>query len=397
MPRLRILRVIASLDPAHGGPGQGLRALTPVLAGLGHDSEFVTLDDPASDAARGIDAPVHALGPAPGAYGRCPRLRPWLEAQAGRFDAVLVHGLWQQTGLAVRQACLGRVPYFVFPHGMLDPALRRAYPARHLKKWAYWLAVERHNLAGAGAVLYTCPAEMRLAARTFLPYRCTARAVAYGTAAPAGDPAAARAAFLARVPALGAGARPYLLFLGRIHDKKGVDLLIGAYRDLASRPPAPGGAALPALVIAGPSPDAAYLARLRAMASTVPAPGLVLWPGMLEEAAKTGALLGASALVLPSHQENFGIAVVEALACGTPALISDRVNIWEDIVADGAGLCAPDTREGTLDLLARWTALPPAARAAMRGAALASFGRRYEIGRVAASLVETLTPFLRRA
>jgi hypothetical protein len=72
---------------------------------------------------------------------------------------------------------------------------------------------------------------------------------------------------------------------------------------------------------------------------------------MLSGAAKWGALYGCEAFVLPSHQENFGIAVVEALACGKPVLISDQVNIWREIVEDGAGLVEGDTEEGVEKLL----------------------------------------------
>jgi hypothetical protein len=75
---------------------------------------------------------------------------------------------------------------------------------------------------------------------------------------------------------------------------------------------------------------------------------------MLSGAAKWGALYGCEAFVLPSHQENFGIAVVEALACGKPVLISDQVNIWREIVEDGAGLVEGDAEEGVEKLLRKF-------------------------------------------
>ena len=99
--------------------------------------------------------------------------------------------------------------------------------------------------------------------------------------------------------------------------------------------------------------------------------------------------------MLPSHQENFGIAVVEALACGTPVLISNQVNIWREIAADGVGLVEPDTAEGTFRLLSQWLAVDEDARGRMRTAAAASFLQRYEIGASARSLVETLAPFVK--
>jgi glycosyltransferase involved in cell wall biosynthesis len=92
--------------------------------------------------------------------------------------------------------------------------------------------------------------------------------------------------------------------------------------------------------------------------------------------------------VLPSHQENFGIAVAEALACGRPALLSDKVNIAAEIAADGAGLLEADTAEGTQRLLERWIAMPAAERDAMGARALACFQRRYDMRAGAKAIVE---------
>jgi glycosyltransferase involved in cell wall biosynthesis len=72
---------------------------------------------------------------------------------------------------------------------------------------------------------------------------------------------------------------------------------------------------------------------------------------MLKGDVKWGAFYASEAFALPSHQENFGIAVAEALACGKPALLADKVNIAPQIAADGAGLMQPDTQEGTDELL----------------------------------------------
>lgn len=142
----------------------------------------------------------------------------------------------------------------------------------------------------------------------------------------------------------------------------------------------------PEVFLCGPRVDPTYLAHLRALAATVPPAGAVLWPGMLEGDAKWGAFRAAEAFVLPSHQENFGIAVAEALACGTPALLSDQVNIWREVEAAGAALVEPDTTAGVTRLLARWAALPAAARTALRAAAGGCFAERFEISRAADSL-----------
>ncbi len=386
---MKLLRVIATLDPRHGGPSAGLRAVTPALAALGHETTFVSVDAPAQLEATCAGAPVHALGPARGGYAFSARLLPWLRANASHYDAVFVHGLWQYHGRAVHAALRGRsTPYFVFPHGMLDPWFRRAYPLKHAKKWAYWQLCERHVLRDAAAVMFTCEEERRLARESFRPYDCRERVVAYGTAAPQGDAVRERTAWHDAVPEL--AGEPFWLFLGRIHPKKGVDLLLHAYGRLAAERKSP----LPALVIAGPCSDDSYRATLHALAAALPRHTRVVWTGMLEGDRKWGALRCAEAFVLPSHQENFGIAVVEALAVGTPVLISREVNIWSEIETAGAGFADRDDEAGTLRLLQRWHDTTPDERHRLRLAAAALFRDRYEIGRVAQSLVQTVAPFV---
>jgi glycosyltransferase involved in cell wall biosynthesis len=358
----------------------------PALARLGHPSEIVSLDAPEKSFLAALPPPIHALGPGRLGYAYAPRLLPWLELNAARFDVVIVHGLWQYHGFAVHRALArpGSPPYFVFPHGMLDPWFKRQYPLKHLKKWFYWWPAERRILRGAAAVLFTCEEERRLARQSFAGSSYRERVVTFGTAAPPDATAGQREAIFSLLPAL--HGRNYWLFLGRIHPKKGVDLLIDAYAALsAQRITVP-----PRLVMAGPCADLAYLHALQARAAASCPAGMVFWPGMLAGEVKWGALRGAEAFVLPSHQENFGIAVVEALACGTPVLISDQVNIWQEIAADGAGLVEPDTAKGAFALLSRWHALEIGTRQRMRGAARHAFLQRYEIGAAARSLVAVL-------
>jgi glycosyltransferase involved in cell wall biosynthesis len=387
---MKILRVIDTLDPRTGGPGTGVRAITPVLHALGHETTIVTCDAPGIAGVTVPDAEVIPLGPAKGSYRHCPALRPWLRANLTRFDAVLVHGLWQSPGRAVHiEARECRIPYFVYPHGMLDPWFRRAYPAKHFKKWLYWQLVERHVLRDAAAVIFTCDEERRLARQSFSPYRCQERVVNYGTTgAPDGNPATQIEAWKKFCPTL--GDRPFLLFLGRIHPKKGVDLLLHAYQKLVAGVNRP-----PALVIAGPAENPELVQHLQSVAKTLPTDAPVLWPGLLQGDEKWGALRSAEVFVLPSHQENFGLAVAESLAVGTPVLLSQQVNIWREIVEDRAGLAAPDTAEGTTTLLTEWQKLSPVERSAMRERAADCYSRRFNIDAVARSFVDTVQPFLR--
>src|SRR5205807_1194939 len=117
------------------------------------------------------------------------------------------------------------------------------------------------------------------------------------------------------------------------------------------------------LVIAGPSADEEYRRHLQSLAGENKA--ATLFTGMLTGDLKWGALHAAEAFVLPSHQENFGIAVAEALGCGVPVLITNKINIWREIQASEAGLVSNDDRAGTIALLERWLALSLEAKALM--------------------------------
>jgi len=188
--------------------------------------------------------------------------------------------------------------------------------------------------------------------------------------------------------------RRYWLFLGRVHSKKGVDLLLQAYAQVRQATPETERAAFPDLVIAGPCLDADYLATLKKIAEDAAITPFVHWAGMLTGDAKWGAFQSAEAFVLPSHQENFGIAVVEALACAKPVMISNRVNIWRELSADGAALVEPDDVAGTARLFQRWLALTPETRRAMSQAAEQSFITRFEISHAAETFAAQLAGLL---
>ena len=123
------------------------------------------------------------------------------------------------------------------------------------------------------------------------------------------------------------------------------------------------------------------------MAASVPG---ITFTGMLAGAQKWGAFSAANAFILPSHQENFGIAVVEALGCGTPVLISNKINIWREIAAAEAGYVENDDLAGTGRLIERWIGAAAEVRAAMKENARACFARHFEINRATDSLLEAL-------
>lgn len=362
--------------------------MATINRGFGHQIEVACLDDPNAEWVQRCPLPCHALGPGRvGKYRYSSRLVPWLRANRQRYDAVIVNGIWQYHAFAVWRALQGTdTPYLVYTHGMLDPWFKRQYPLKHLKKWAFWPWAEYRVLRDAAAVLFTSEDERRLARKSFWLYRCRELVVNYGTGGPPqGEVEQQRAAFLSQFPQL-ANTRN-LLFLGRLHEKKGVDLLLRGLADLrSSSPELIEGVRL---VMAGPANDD-YGKQMQGLATQLGLDDITVWTGMVSGPGKWGAFRCADAFVLPSHQENFGISVAEALACDVPVLISRQVNIWREIVESGAGLVDEDTRDGTRSLLQQWLIKPQAERDTMRIKARECFLTRFHIDRAAESLIKAI-------
>ena len=385
---MRILRAIRSVNPEGGGPIEGITQVSRMLGKMGHEVELVSLDTPEAAWVQNCPLKVHALGKGGHDFGYAPDYVRWLKRHGVDYDAIVVSGLWQFHGLGVWLALRrAGVPYFVFPHGMLDPWFKRAYPLKHLKKWLYWPWAEYRVLRDARAVLFTCEEERRLARESFWLYRCEERVVNYGTAAPAGDAGQQHELFYARFPAL--RGKRLVLFLSRIHPKKGCDVLVQAFADLVKQSVNGTDREPWHLVLAGPD-QTGWQRKLEAEAERLGLAGRVTFTGMLRGDEKWGAFHAADLFVLPSHQENFGIAVVEALSCGLPVIVGSGVNIWREIVEDGAGWMCEPKAEPLARALLRWSKMSEEDRAAMRVRAKSCFTRRFEIERVARSLITAL-------
>ncbi len=380
---MRILRIISSIDPLGGGPMEGARRIDAALAERGVRVEVACLDAPdAGEFLHSYPAKVHALGPAKWGYGYTPALVPWLKANRTRFDAVIVNGLWQYHGFAAWRALAGTdTPYFVFTHGMLDPWFKREYPLKHLKKWLYWPWADYRVLRDASAVLFTSEEERLLARQSFWLYRCNEVVTSYGTAAPPDNGDELSALFLKKYPHL--QHKRILLFLGRIHEKKGCDLLIAAFAQLANQESAL------RLVIAGPD-QTGWQSDLQQQAKHLGVVDRITWPGMLQGDEKWGAYYAAEVFCLPSHQENFGIVVAEAMGCGKSVLTSNKVNIWREIESDRAGIVRDDDLGGTISGLQTWFDMSEVERRSMESAALKCFNKRFEIDRVAEDLLKVI-------
>jgi len=390
---MKILDVICSLDPAGGGPQHTVRTMSQIWRTMGHQVDILTLD--AADAPYlGPAMTVHALGKLgsptrkpgwSGAFDRYGYARGAAQKMAAiihDYDAVLVHGLWNYASLLARRVLVGSgVPYFVFAHGMLDPWHREKYPLKDRIKRLQWRLNEGALLANAHATFFTTQAELQLADQSYRPYKTNALLVGYGCKGPDIDRAGATEALNAAFPQL--RERKFLLFLSRIHSKKGCDTLIRAF---AQCRPELGDVDL---VMAGPD-QVGWTKELQDLAETLGVAQHIHWVGMISGAVKWGAYYAAEAFVLPSHGENFGIVVAEAMACGTPVIISDRVNLCDAVVRHGAGIVAPHDLDSTIEAIRQFAALTPAQRDAMAAAAVNCYQANYELDAAADRVVTAM-------
>lgn len=382
---MKVLRLIGSMDPKSGGPCQGIRNAVSELNKLGIDTEVACLDDPTATFLGSDPFIVHALGPGQKPWHYSPHLLPWLLANLLRYDVVIVHGLWQYHSYAARKArqqliksgSINIPKLYIMPHGHLDPwfQVARSRRLKAIRNVIYWRLIEQYAVRDADGLLFTTNTELQQARLPFKPYHPKREInVGYGIQAPPVYTSAMQAAFFKHYPLL--GTEPYLLFLSRIHEKKGVDLLIEAYQLMLKHK----GIKMPKLVIAGPGLDTPFGQKVEQLVQTSSLlRQQVFFTGMLTGDAKWGAVYGCEAFVLPSHQENFGIAIVEALACGKPVLISDQVNIWPEIAQEKSALVQPNTTEGTLTLLRSWCILSDSLKQAMGKKAKQTFHKYFSV------------------
>lgn len=369
MTSMRILHVVSTLAPTSGGPTQVVRDLAIAQRAAGHAIAVCTTnrDNPVRDvlpdeyfaAVCGADVEVKPFGVDVSAVLYSRGLVRWFRRNVKAFDIVHVHGLYRfPPTYAAARARRSGVPYVIRPHGALDPYLYARNSSSLLLKRLYERLFDFPNLNAAGAIHYTSEEErdraapLRLRAPTFvvpngvdwerfrtLPPRGTLR------------------------HKWGVGDAPLVLFLGRLHFKKGLDLLVPAFDALRRAMPDA------RLVIAGPENDD-YGAKVRAWVRERGLDTAVHFASMLTGPDVVQAYVDADVFVLPSYTENFGLTVTEAMACACPVVISDQVNIHAEVARAGAGIV---TRCDAAEVTAALHALLADAN---RRRAMGSAGRR---------------------
>jgi glycosyltransferase involved in cell wall biosynthesis len=243
-------------------------------------------------------------------------LSSWLRSNIQNFNLAHIHAVFNHSSVAAAHICQkAGVPYVVRPLGTLDPW---SMTQKSLRKRLFWQISGRGIMDNAAAVHYTSEAE-KLSTESSLGLN-------HGRVIPLGVETAVSNSNGKLAD------DPYVLVLSRLHPKKGLDVLIDAFLSLVQTPQF----AEWRLVLAGDGP-VEYVSMLKAKAG---ASERIRFTGWLDGEEKNAVLSGASLLVLPSHQENFGLCVMEALAHSVPVLVSPDVNLAAEIAAANAGWIA---------------------------------------------------------
>lgn len=386
----KVLHLTRTMDPSDGGIVDGIRQLNICFRAMGYETEVITLDRPdAPWTSSSVGERLVGAGPssahAPLAkvlpllrYGFAPKFAELVRRAALESDIIIVHGLWSFVSMgALRGLRAANRPYYIFPHGMLDPWFQRTQGIKRLAKQLVWWLSDGKLFNGARAALFTTEDERSLAVGQFTPYRPNGVVVGFGATDHRNSASPERPAVLNAAP--GVGDDRYLLFMGRIHPKKGCDILLQALGDAKDLSPIH-------LVMAGPD-QVGWTRELKALAAECGIADRVHWAGMVMGQDKHNLLRYADALILPSHQENFGVVVAEALSTSTPVLISNKVNVWREVAQCHAGLVEEDTREGAFKCIRDFLALGDAERREMSVHARQCFEQNFLMSGVVTRIV----------
>jgi glycosyltransferase involved in cell wall biosynthesis len=397
---LKILHIISGASPESGGPIQGIRNYEETLSNLGVDKDLVCFNNP--EAIKGWGFPstlnVIGLGESKTGWQYNKALVPWLEANATKYDSIIMNGMWTYHTYAavkvinkLRRKDLSVPKVYLMPHGMLDPWFQKDKTRRlkAIRNYFYWHLIEKKVVNSVDGLLFTCQEELLLARNTFPGYNPKKEFnIGYGIVAPPKASSMTIDGFYEQFNI--SKEKAYLLFLSRIHPKKGLDLLLEAYVDLLSKSKAI--EEIPQLIIAGSGMDTDFGKQLLQYVATHPIlQDKVQFVGHIGGDLKWGAIHGCAAFILPSHQENFGIAIAEALACSKAVLITNKVNIFREIENGGGGFVEEDTIAGTFRNLNNWLSLSSEEKEKMGENAYSVYQQHFTIENVANTFFQTMT------
>lgn len=380
--RLRVLHLTATLDPLAGGTSTIVKELSSALGEVGCAVTVVCLDE--------YDRQWHSINGVTviplgwpifrHRYSFALRLRRWVRAAAGQFDVVVVHGIWQFPLLvALEELPRARTPFVVYAHGMLTTGAMRWGIIKYWKKRAYWLVAARRALERAEKVI--CTTQQEFEKSPVLHQNTGIQGVVIRNG-------------IAGVPSRNSGltqstrSAPYLLALGRIHPIKGLDIAIRAIANNDS--------SRCRLIIAGDG-DPVFVRDMKRLVGELGIVDRVEFVGLVAGTLKDELIRKADALLAPSHHENFGISIVEALSAGVPVLTTREVGVWREVEMHSAGMLFNTTVDDCSAAIRMWTQLTSAEKEGYRRRARECFEINFMIERTAAELRDLLASVVSRS
>jgi glycosyltransferase involved in cell wall biosynthesis len=339
---MRILQIIPSISLVYGGPSQMVLGLSAALAKQGIDVTIITTNSNGDIDQNPLDVPLNQPIQQDGyniIYFRCYPFRrykfslsllQWLNQHIKEFDIAHIHAIFSPvTTAAATIARYHDIPYIMRPCGMLDPAdLRKKKQLKQI----YAALLEKPNLAGAATIHFTSKQEAKISERFGLSTNKISRT--QDLIIPLGVTNFIDKLSINNLSDFNSvdSQIPQILFMSRIEPKKGLNLLIPALEKILTQ-----GINFN-FILAGSNPqDADYESKIKALIADSPLAKYTKITGFVTGETKAYLLQNADIFVLPSYYENFGIAVAEAMAAGTPVVISNQVHIWEDIQQAQAG------------------------------------------------------------
>ena len=340
---MKIVHVISNFSLSYGGMATACKEIAEGQAKVGEDVTVVTsnLDYPIGVLKKTFSKTLYENGVR---IYYCPvffkplvfslKLLKCLQQEISNADLVHVHGLFRfpQTFSCWYSRKIGK-PYIVSPHGCLDPAVNNN-KERYFRRHMYQMIFEKNNLNNADKIHFTALEEKNLA-KNLIP-------VNKGVIIPNGI----NTGEYNKLPNAGFFELTYnvnvnsykMLFLGRITWKKGLDILLPALKIIKEKIPNI------ILLIVGPDNEG-YKNKLLKVIEKLNISQYIKFIGLLDKDGVKKAYVDSDIFVLPSYSENFGLTIIESMACGCPVIISKNVNIHEDISSENLGYvinCKPN-------------------------------------------------------
>jgi glycosyltransferase involved in cell wall biosynthesis len=373
---MRWLNVTNTLDPREGGTVEAILQLRRELQRRNHSVHVLTGDAPGS----ATEESIHCLGPGFGRFCYLPHLAAWLRHNVNKYDVVLLHGIWQYPTLCARyEAARAGVTHFICGHGMMEFGGRRDSPLKHLKKKLYWSIVGR-NMLRTSHVLFATADERYRANALLRGFNVIAVIATQGIARPEVPDEASVQAFRHRMKLEG---QRVALFLGRIHERKGISRLLRSFAATCCNVPDT------KLLVAGTGNDH-YCRQMRRLAQELRIDTRITWSGFLSRDDISCAFASADVFVLPSEGDSFGMSVARSLAFGVPVIISNQVGTWHSVHDLGAGWVCEPTDGDLARCLLQWIQADSTELERLSMAARACFEANFTVARAVDELIQAV-------